>query len=153
MLLQEEGSSVAFPEAVEQMRDNMLEVAHRLEAADTGDTTQIIEQLIVETLEEMIFALQKEMEKLKQQEGEPPPPGEPQDPPLVDLLAELKMIRSLQNQINRLTRAYRHGVRRGADERSRTDSPAGGSFRPAGENSGSDLRFVHGPGGTRPIIQ
>ncbi len=105
-LLREEGSSVAFPEAVEQMRDNMLEVTHRLEGADTGNTTQVIEQLIVETLEEMIFALQKEMEKLKQQEGEPPPPGEPQDPPLVDLLAELKMIRSLQNQINRLTRAY-----------------------------------------------
>ncbi len=105
-LLREEGSSVAFPEAVEQMRDNMLEVTHRLEGADTGPTTQIIEQLIVETLEEMIFALQKEMEKLKQQEGEPPPPGEPQDPPLVDMLAELKMIRSLQNQINRLTRAY-----------------------------------------------
>lgn len=105
-LLREEGSSVAFPEAVEQMRDNMLEVVHRLEEADTGNTTQVIEQLIVETLEEMIFALQKEMERLKQQEGEPPPPGEPQDPPLVDMLAELKMIRSLQNQINRLTRAY-----------------------------------------------
>jgi hypothetical protein len=106
MLLQEEGSSVAFPEAVEMMRDNMLEVVRYLERADTGRTTQVIEQLIVETLEEMIFALQKEMEKLKQQEGEPPPPGEPQDPPLVDLLAELKMIRSLQNQINRLTEAY-----------------------------------------------
>jgi hypothetical protein len=105
-LLREEGSSVAFPEAVEQMRDNMLEVVQRLQDANTGATTQIIEQLIVETLEEMIFALQKEMEKLKQQEGEPPPPGEPQDPPLVDLLAELKMIRSLQNQINRLTQAY-----------------------------------------------
>lgn len=105
-LLREEGSSVAFPEAVEQMRDNMLQVVQRLEEADTGNTTQVIEQLIVETLEEMIFALQKEMERLKQQEGEPPPPGEPQDPPLVDLLSELKMIRSLQNQINRLTRAY-----------------------------------------------
>lgn len=105
-LLMEEGSSVAFPEAVEQMQKNMETVAGRLSKQDTGETTQVIEQLIVETLEEMIFAMQQEMEKLEekkrqQQQGEPQPP---EDPALVNQLAELKMIRSLQNQVNRLTK-------------------------------------------------
>lgn len=105
LLLKEEGSSVAFPEAVEQMRDNMFTVVTRLEKADTGETTQLIEQIIVETLDEMILALQREMEKMKEQEQEPQDQEQQeQDPPLVDILAELKMIRSLQSQINRLTR-------------------------------------------------
>jgi hypothetical protein len=105
ILLKEEGSSVAFPEAVEQMRDNMLTVVGRLGKADTGETTQLIEQLIVETLDEMILALQKELEKMKEQEQQQQQQQQQdQDPPLVDVLAELKMIRSLQNQINRLTR-------------------------------------------------
>jgi hypothetical protein len=107
-LLKEEGSSVAFPESVEQMRDNMLAVVGRLQRGDTADTTQLLERLIVESLEEMILALQREMEKQDQQQGEPQPqqPGEPQDPALVDLIAELKMIRTLQLQINRLTQQY-----------------------------------------------
>ena len=105
ILLKEEGSSVAFPEAVEQMRNNMLVVVGRLGKADTGETTQLYEQLIVETLDEMILALQKELEKMKEQEQQQQQQQQQdQDPPLVDVLAELKMIRSLQNQINRLTR-------------------------------------------------
>jgi hypothetical protein len=104
-LLLQEGSSVAFPEAVEQMHKNMLVVVNRLGNHDTGQTTQLVEQLIVETLEEMIDAFQKELDKDKseQQEGQPGQQGQPQDPSLVDQIAELKMIRSLQNQINRLT--------------------------------------------------
>ncbi len=107
MLLKEEGSSVAFPEAVEMMRDNMQAVRGRLERGLTADTTQLLERLIVESLEEMIFALQREMEKedQKPQDGERPQ-GEQGDPSLVDALAELKMVRSLQTQINRLTKQY-----------------------------------------------
>ena len=37
LLLREEGSSVAFPEAVEQMRDDMQQVAERLAAVKVGD--------------------------------------------------------------------------------------------------------------------
>jgi hypothetical protein len=104
LLLKEEGSSVAFPEAVEQMRDSMTIVAGRLDRTDTGQTTQLIEQTIVETLDEMILAMQQELEKLKQQQQQQQQQQQNQDPALVNALAELKMIRSLQNQINRLTR-------------------------------------------------
>ncbi|MCA9052542.1 MAG: hypothetical protein KDA75_01840 [Planctomycetaceae bacterium] len=107
-LLHEEGSSVAFPEAVEQMRSNMQTVVLRLSKGDTGDTTQLIEKLIVESLEEMVLSLQKELEKLKQEQQQQQQQQQQgqgqQDPPLVDVLAELKMIRSLQNQVNRLTK-------------------------------------------------
>jgi hypothetical protein len=104
-LLREEGSSVAFPEAVEQMNKNMQVVVSRLANEDTGKTTQLVEVLIVETLEEMIDAFQKEMKKQEeqQQNGQPQQQGQPQDPALVDQIAELKMIRSLQLQVNRIT--------------------------------------------------
>jgi hypothetical protein len=50
----------------------------------------------------MIESLQKEMEK-KDQKQQKQPPGEsppPSDPTLVETLAELKMLRSLQLRIN-----------------------------------------------------
>ena len=105
-LLTEEGSSVAFPEAVEQMLKNMQVVERRLVNYDTGQTTQLVETLIVETLREMIEAFQQEIEKQQEQQQSPnqPQQGESQDPALVDSLAELRLIRSLQSQINRLTK-------------------------------------------------
>ena len=73
-----------------------------------GELTQATELDIIAALEEMIEALQKaqkEMDDKKQPPGNRPP-GQPQDPPLVDLLAEIKMIRALQMRINRRTDRY-----------------------------------------------
>jgi hypothetical protein len=105
-LLKEEGSSIAFPEAVEQLRGDMLTSARRLERADVGTITQGIQRDIVEALEEILDALQKELEKSKDQRKQPQQPqqGQPQQPGLVDALAELKMLRSLQYRVNRRTR-------------------------------------------------
>jgi len=89
-LLIEEGSSIAFPETVEQMRDDMQQVADRLDEAKVGGITQGIEEDIIAALEEMIEALQKAQ----------------QDMPLVDGLAELKMIRALQMRVNTRTKRY-----------------------------------------------
>ncbi len=105
-LLKEEGSSIAFPEAIEQMRNDMLTVAGNLERSDVGELTQLIEKDIMEMLGEVIEALQKEMEKGKDKDKDKPPgeQGPPPDPALVDKLAELKMLRSLQMRINRRTK-------------------------------------------------
>src|SRR5262249_29214366 len=105
-LWREEGSGIASPEAVEQMRDDMRMVVTRLERTDVAELTQSIEREIIDALEEMIDALQKEMEKSKDKKKDPPPPKDqqPQDPPLVDQLAELKMLRTLQLRINNRTR-------------------------------------------------
>lgn len=106
-LLKEEGSSVAFPEAVEQIRDDMLTVARRLERVDVAEITQNIEEDIVEGLREIIEALQKEIEKAKDKKQEQQQQQQqPQDrqKELVNKLAELKMLRSLQYRVNRRTK-------------------------------------------------
>jgi hypothetical protein len=109
-LLREEGSSVAFPEAVQQLRDDMQQVVERLRQTKVDAITQQIEQDIIHALEEIIDAVRqklREMERQKSEPGKAPPPGEPADPPLVDGLAELLMIRSLQMRVNRRTETYR----------------------------------------------
>jgi hypothetical protein len=109
VLLKEEGSSMAFPETVSLMRDDMQQVTTRLSEIKVGALTQQLEQDIIEALEETIAALDKaikDLEKKKTPPGQSPPPGQPSDPPLVDKLAELKMIRALQMRINRRTLRY-----------------------------------------------
>ena len=48
---------------------------------------------------------QKDAENKKKPPG-PTPSGQPQDPPLIEQLAELKMIRALQNRVNTRTARY-----------------------------------------------
>lgn len=105
-LLKEEGSSVAFPEAIEQLRDDMRSVARRLERTDVAEITQGMERDIMETLEELIASLQKELEKLKDKKQQPQQQQQQQqqEQGLVDALAELKMLRSLQFRVNRRTK-------------------------------------------------
>ncbi len=109
VLLKEEGSSVAFPEAVIQLRDDMDIVARRLEKVDVGEITLAIEDDVIEGLKELIESLQKELEKLQnkqKQQDQQQQQGEQEDPGLVDQLAEMKLLRSLQQRINRRTRQY-----------------------------------------------
>ena len=107
MLLREDGSAVAFPEAVEQMQEDMQQVVVRLAQARVGEITQAIEEDIIEQLKEMIEALKKAQKEMEEKKKKPPPPqGLPQDPPLIDMLAELKMIRALQMRVNRRTERY-----------------------------------------------
>lgn len=105
-LLKEDGSSIAFPEALIQMRDDMLTVSRRLERVEVGELTVGIEKDIVESLEEILEALQKEIEKAKdkKQQQQPGQQGQQQEQGLVDILSELKMLRSLQYRVNRRTK-------------------------------------------------
>jgi hypothetical protein len=109
LLLHEEGSSVAFPEAVEQMRSDMRQIAKRLGEVKVDAITQGLEEDVIAALEETIATLDKaikDLEKKKTPPGQQRPAGEPAEPPLVDKLAELKMIRSLQMRINLRTQRY-----------------------------------------------
>ncbi len=104
-VMRADGSSVAFPEAVEQIGTDIGEVASRLGREDAGELTVAIEQEIIDALKEMIEAFQKEMEKLRQQKGQSGgQQGSPSEPGLVDKLAELKMLKTLQLRINRRTK-------------------------------------------------
>jgi hypothetical protein len=107
-LLKEEGSSVAFPKGVEQVRDDMLGIARRLSGNDVAELTQSMERDVIESLEEMVAALQAEIEKHKPDEnqrrrGQRGQNGE-DEKELVQQLSELKMLRSLQYRVNRRTK-------------------------------------------------
>jgi hypothetical protein len=106
-LLEEEGSAVAFAEVFTQVKGDMETVAERLRKTDTGEVTVTIENQIIETLQEMIEALKKAQadNKPKSKSGQSQS-GQPPDPKLIDLLAELKMIRSLQKRVNSRTELY-----------------------------------------------
>jgi len=107
-LLQEEGSAVAFPLVMEDVRDQMKVVQARLFKTDVGPFTQSIEEDIISTLKDMVAALKKAQQDMKDRQNQPPPPPGGQPPPqkLIDMLADLKMIRTLQEQINKRTKSY-----------------------------------------------
>jgi hypothetical protein len=107
-LLREEGSSVAMPEAVQEVHEDMQQLVHRLAEGKTEANTQAIESDVIQSLKEIVEALkkaQKDAEGKKKPPG-PSPTGQPQDPPLIEMLAELKMIRTLQVRVNRRTERY-----------------------------------------------
>ncbi|HVT29953.1 MAG TPA: hypothetical protein VHE81_18190 [Lacipirellulaceae bacterium] len=109
LVLRDDGSSVAFPEAIEQMRDDMHQVTDRLAALKVERITQSLEKDIIAALEETIAAMEqslKDLQKKRTPPGQMPMAGQPDDMELVDKLAELRMIRSLQLRINKRTRLY-----------------------------------------------
>jgi len=106
-LLREDGTAVAFPEAVEDVRQDMDDVARRLDRTEVGPMTQVIEEEIIAALEEMLKALEQAKDDAEEgREPQPMQPGQPQDQALVDLLAEIKMIRAMQMRVNRRTDRY-----------------------------------------------
>ncbi len=107
-MLEAEGSAVAFPEVFQQVRQDMMHVQRRLEITDIGVVTQGIERDIIDTLKEMIEALKKARQELQASKGAPPPPGggPPPNQALLDQIAELKMIRSMQIRVNSRTETY-----------------------------------------------
>jgi hypothetical protein len=108
-LLEAEGSAVAFAEVFHEVKGDMETVATRLSKSDTDVVTVTIENQIIDTLQEMIEALKRAQQENRNRQGrhhqhhQPPPQS---DPRLIDLLAELKMIRSMQKRVNARTELY-----------------------------------------------
>jgi hypothetical protein len=108
-IIQAEGSAIAFAEVFIQVRGDMTNVAGRLRKTDTGVVTQTIENDIIATLQEMIEALKKARKDNKNQQPQQPQQGQQGQPPdqrLIDQIAELKMIRSMQLRVNNRTEVY-----------------------------------------------
>ncbi|MFM7150469.1 MAG: hypothetical protein ACKO23_11550, partial [Gemmataceae bacterium] len=101
------GSAVAFAEVFEQVSKDMEVVRNRLTRVDVTPVTQSIENDIIETLKEMVAALQKAQKEMKQQQGKPQQgKSGPQDQKLIDQIAELKMIFAMQKRVNARTELY-----------------------------------------------
>ena len=108
-LIEAEGSAVAFAEVFKQVLGDMNTTAGRLRRADVGELTVVIENDIIETLKEMVAAFKKA--RKDNQEPKPPMPpssggGSPPDPKFIDMITELKTIRSMQIRVNNRTTIY-----------------------------------------------
>ncbi len=108
VLLKEEGSSIAFPETVTGIRHDVQSIVGWLRDTNVGELTQAVEKDVIEALEELVEALRKEMEKSdddkKKQQQQQQQQDDEKSNPLVDQLAELRMLRSLQLRVNRRTK-------------------------------------------------
>ncbi len=117
-LLRDDGSAVAVPEALRQIHDDCVQAASRLSRGSiNGETTGIVKD-IVAGLEELLAALEKsrrEQEQRQQGGGAQGRSAEPGEQPLVDKLAELKMLRSLQLRVNGRTQRFSQLLDDGAE--------------------------------------
>ncbi|RIK75585.1 MAG: hypothetical protein DCC68_20960 [Planctomycetota bacterium] len=103
-LLRDDGTAAALSEAVEQVGGDMRTVAELLGQSRIDAYTQQIEQDVIAALDEILAAVKQAQQDAK--DRPPRPPGDPGDgptaePPLVDKLAELKMLRTMQVRVNR----------------------------------------------------
>jgi hypothetical protein len=105
-LLESEGSAVAFAAMMESVRDDMVSIERRLDKYVTNESTQHVEEDVIQALKDMIEALKKAQQDIQEKKKNPPPPPKNGPPPpskLLDILAELKLIKSLQVQVNKRT--------------------------------------------------
>ena len=109
-LVRDDGSAVAVPEALDQVHDDCVQAAAKFTRGDVGQATLGLVGDIVTGLEELLAALEKsrrtEEEDRQQAGGAAGRPAEPGEQPLVDKLAELKMLRSLQLRVNNRTQRF-----------------------------------------------
>lgn len=104
VLIDEDGSSIVVARVVANMEKDLVLVSTWLEEQQTGSLAQELQYEIELTLKELI-------EAMKQNQQSPPPPeeGEPGEckdckPKLVPTSAELKLLRSHQLRVNRVTK-------------------------------------------------
>jgi len=104
-----EGSAVVFAGVLNEVKGDMSAVQKRLNEGRVERQTQNIEEDIIEQLKMMKEALKKAQQDL----DKPPPPSppkdgepKPQDKKLIDLINELKLIKSQQEMVNRRTVNY-----------------------------------------------
>jgi len=107
-LLEGEGTAVVFAGVLIEVRKDMDAVQKQLTAANVGADTQLVEEQIIAQLQQMLEALKKAKQELQKQ---PPPPGEPPPPGdgkknLIQLVEQLKLLKSLQVQVNDRTTAF-----------------------------------------------
>ena len=104
-LLREDGSSVSILLAVEDIEADMGSVTGWLQESKVTELTQSVQTDILESLRQLIEATQQEMQEMKEHEQQQNQNQESREKPgLVKLMAEIRMLRTLQLQVNRRTK-------------------------------------------------
>jgi hypothetical protein len=104
IMLREHGTARAAAETLEQARFDMTEVQHRLKETQLDYLTIQMENSVIESLKELIDAVQSAREETAKRQDAQNAAGETasaaEDEPLIQLLAELRMIRTMQRRVN-----------------------------------------------------
>jgi hypothetical protein len=107
-LMEGEGTAVVFAGLLSEVKNDMIAVQKRLNEGRVEKQTQDIEQDIIDQLTMMKEALKKAKQDLQNQQNKPSDSnsnGKPNNK-LLDLINELKLIKSLQEQVNKRTIGY-----------------------------------------------
>ena len=113
MILREDGTAQAMVESLLQARFDMTEVKNRLERTALDTVTLHIADAVIDALQEMLEAIQAAIDEARerqenadsQQQSQQQGEGVSEEP-LIQLLAELRMIRSMQRRVNERTTRY-----------------------------------------------
>ena len=106
-VLLDEKEMSEYTRVLEEVRQDMIAVQRRLNDTYVGKDTQEVEENIITMLKEMLLALKKaqqdqqQQQKQDQQQQQPQKPG---DKKLIEQVAELKLIRTLQMNVNSRTK-------------------------------------------------
>ena len=117
ILLREDGTAQAMVESLLQARFDMTEVKRRLEQTQIDSLTLHITDTVIEALQEMLDAVRAAIEEARERQNdaenqEQGAEGQMQEEPLIQILAELRMIRSMQRRVNDRTLRYDEEIKR-----------------------------------------
>ena len=99
-MLIEDGTSIVFPRVVANLQADLVRLGGLLEDGHADEFTQALQHDVAVTLQELIDALQRNLQKKKSEGGS----GQCNcEPPLVPGSAELKMLRSMQLRVHHRT--------------------------------------------------
>ncbi|MCL2004802.1 MAG: hypothetical protein FWG73_01440 [Planctomycetaceae bacterium] len=120
LILREDGTAQAMVESLLQARFDMLDVKSRLEQTKLDAVTLHIVDAVIESLQEMLDAVQNAIaesrERQENQDNEGNPQGQSGEEPLIQLIAELRMIRSMQRRVNERTARYDLEIQRAIED-------------------------------------
>ena len=110
LLLREDGTAQAMVESLLQTRFDMTEVKNRLEQTLLDVVTLHIEDAVIDALQEKLDAVQSAIAEVRERhestENQQPQQSNEAEEPLIQLLTELRMIRSMQRRVNERTARY-----------------------------------------------
>jgi hypothetical protein len=102
-LLVKEGTTVVFPEVLDDIISDLKDVSVRLEAKDPGELTRATQKEIETTIQELLDSVRKELSKGPGRAKSGGGGGGQCKSPLVPPIAELRMLRLKMLRVNRKT--------------------------------------------------